>query len=95
MNGGGGYLYSSGSDRSPPTTNWTGTTASNSYSLYATGTSGPVPDVTDPTFAGLSSATDAATGGTVLLSWSAGTDTGTGDSNPVVYNIWYSTTTNG
>ena len=45
-------------------------------------------DTTPPTFAGLTGATDAATGGTVNLTWAAATD----PSTPITYDIYWATT---
>jgi len=50
-----------------------------------------VGDITPPTFAGLDSAFDAATGGSVLLNWNPATD----PSYPITYNIYMATTPGG
>ena len=50
-----------------------------------------VGDITPPTFAGLVSALDAGTGGSVLLNWNPATD----PSYPITYNIYMATTSGG
>lgn len=57
-------------------------------------------DTTPPDFAGLSTATDAATGGSVTLTWSIATDPDTVECNsdpslPIEYNIYISTSSGG
>ena len=57
-------------------------------------------DSTAPTFAGLQTATDSGTGGTVALTWNAGTDPDTLEcnsdpSNPITYNVYYAGTSGG
>jgi hypothetical protein len=51
----------------------------------------PGGDTDPPTFGGITGATDAGTGGTVDLTWSAATD----PSTPITYNIYWSTTPGG
>ncbi len=57
-------------------------------------------DLTPPTFGGLQSATDSATGGSVSLAWSSATDPDTPEcstdpSLPISYNVYYSETPGG
>jgi hypothetical protein len=57
-------------------------------------------DSTAPTFAGLQTATDSGTGGTVTLTWIAGSDPDTVEcnsdpSNPITYNVYYAGTSGG
>jgi hypothetical protein len=49
------------------------------------------PDTDPPAFGGITGATDAGTGGTVDLTWSAATD----PSTPITYNIYWATTPGG
>ena len=57
-------------------------------------------DNTAPSFGGLTSATDSATGGNITLGWTAAIDPDTPESNsdpslPITYNIYYSETSGG
>ncbi len=57
-------------------------------------------DSTSPTFAGLQTATDSGTGGTVTLTWNAGSDPDTIECNsdpstPISYNVYHAGTSGG